>query len=90
MVRNVDHKCLPLSYYFLLQMTTFLEHICNNQGLADRHVFSDCCNTNNSARHKCFLSYKKDVAGYSDIFQISNPEQICEMDKENHVPVKEK
>ncbi|XP_058922094.1 alpha-fetoprotein-like [Kogia breviceps] len=71
-------------------MTTFLEHICNNQGLADRHVFSDCCNTNNSARHKCFLSYKKDVAGYSDIFQISNPEQICEMDKENQVPVKEK
>ncbi|XP_036708001.1 alpha-fetoprotein-like isoform X5 [Balaenoptera musculus] len=71
-------------------MTTFLEHICNNQGLADRHVFSDCCNTNNSARHKCFLSYKKDVAGYSDIFQISNPEQICEMDKENPVPVKEK
>ncbi|XP_059868364.1 alpha-fetoprotein-like isoform X8 [Delphinus delphis] len=71
-------------------MTAFLEHICNNQGLADRHVFSDCCNTNNSARHKCFLSYKKDVAGYSDISQISNPEQICEMDKENHVPVKEK
>ncbi|TKC44638.1 hypothetical protein EI555_014080, partial [Monodon monoceros] len=71
-------------------MPTFLEHICNNQGLADRHVFSDCCNTNNSARHKCFLSYKKDVAGYSDIFQISNPEHICEMDKENHVPVKEK
>ncbi|XP_007179901.2 alpha-fetoprotein-like isoform X3 [Balaenoptera acutorostrata] len=71
-------------------MTTFLEHICNNQVLADRHVFSDCCNTNNSARHKCFLSYKKDVAGYSDIFQISNPEQICEIDKENPVPVKEK
>ncbi|XP_057584032.1 alpha-fetoprotein-like [Hippopotamus amphibius kiboko] len=71
-------------------MTTFLEYICNNQGMVDKHVFSDCCNISNSARHKCFLLYKKDDAGYRDIFQISNPEQICEMDRENQVPVKER
>ncbi|XP_010981096.3 alpha-fetoprotein [Camelus dromedarius] len=71
-------------------MTTFLEHICNNQGIADKHVFSDCCNTNNTARHKCFLLHKRDDAGYSDIFQIPNFEQICEMHKENQVSVKER
>ncbi|EPY78247.1 serum albumin [Camelus ferus] len=75
---------------FSEEMTTFLEHICNNQGIADKHVFSDCCNTNNTARHKCFLLHKRDDAGYSDIFQIPNSEQICEMDKENQVSVKER
>ncbi|KAM5284298.1 alpha-fetoprotein-like isoform 3-T4 [Hipposideros larvatus] len=71
-------------------MTTFLEHICNNQGMVDKHAFSDCCNINNTARHKCFLLYKKDDAGHSDIFQIPNPEQICETDKENQASVKER
>ncbi|KAF3825117.1 hypothetical protein GH733_005751 [Mirounga leonina] len=71
-------------------MTTFLEHICNNQGKADKQKFSDCCNINNKARLKCFLLYKKDDADYSDIFQIPNPEQICEMDKVNQVSVKER
>ncbi|XP_032187933.1 alpha-fetoprotein-like isoform X1 [Mustela erminea] len=71
-------------------MTTFLEHICNNQGKADKEEFSDCCNINNKARLKCFLLYKKDDAGYSDISQIPNPEQICEMDEENQVSVKER
>ncbi|KAB1282780.1 Afamin [Camelus dromedarius] len=75
---------------FSEEMTTFLEHICNNQGIADKHVFSDCCNTNNTARHKCFLLHKRDDAGYSDIFQIPNSEQICEMHKENQVSVKER
>nr|XP_019576360.1 PREDICTED: alpha-fetoprotein-like isoform X2 [Rhinolophus sinicus] len=69
-------------------MTTFLEHICNNQGMVDKHVFSNCCNINKTARHKCFLLYKKDDEGHSDIFQIPNPEQICEMDKENQVSVR--
>uniref|UniRef100_A0A4W2GY03 Alpha-fetoprotein-like n=1 Tax=Bos indicus x Bos taurus TaxID=30522 RepID=A0A4W2GY03_BOBOX len=50
-------------------MATFLQHICNNERM--------------TARHKCFLLHKKDDAGYSEIFQISNPEQICEMGKEN-------
>ncbi|XP_027456497.1 alpha-fetoprotein-like isoform X2 [Zalophus californianus] len=71
-------------------MTMFLEHICNNQGKADKQKFSDCCNINNKARLKCFLLYKKDDADYSDIFQIPNPEQICEMDKVNQVSVKER
>lgn len=78
----------PFNYYFLLQMATFLEHICNNQGMVDKHVFSNCCNINNTARHKCFLLYKKDDEGHSDIFQIPNPEQICEMYKENQVSVR--
>lgn len=51
--------------------------------MADKHVFSDCCNINKTARHKCFLLHKKDDAGYSEMFQISNPEQICEMGKES-------
>ncbi|XP_058402330.1 alpha-fetoprotein-like [Diceros bicornis minor] len=71
-------------------MTTFLEHICNDQGMADKHMFSDCCNINNMERHKCFLLHKKDDADYSDIFQIPNPEQICEMVKEHQVSMKER
>ncbi|XP_005628341.2 alpha-fetoprotein-like isoform X1 [Canis lupus familiaris] len=71
-------------------MTTFLEHICNNQGKAERQEFSDCCNINNKARLKCFLLYKKDDADDSDVFQIPNPEQICETHKENQVSVKER
>ncbi|XP_036783389.2 alpha-fetoprotein-like isoform X1 [Manis pentadactyla] len=71
-------------------MTVFLEHVCNNQGMADKHLFSECCNINNTARLKCFLLNKKDDAGYNDIFQIPNPEQICEMDKENQVSMKER
>lgn len=69
-------------------MATFLQHICNNERMADKRVFSDCCNINKTARHKCFLLHKKDDAGYSEIFQISNPEQICEMGKESQVLVK--
>uniref|UniRef100_A0A8C3YN70 Albumin domain-containing protein n=1 Tax=Catagonus wagneri TaxID=51154 RepID=A0A8C3YN70_9CETA len=71
-------------------MTAFLEHICNNQGMAGKHVFYDCCNVNNTARHKCFLLHKKDDAGYSDTFHISNPEQICGLDKENQGSMKER
>ncbi|XP_015448988.1 alpha-fetoprotein-like [Pteropus alecto] len=71
-------------------MTNFLEHICNNQGVADKHVFSNCCNKNNTARHKCFLLYKKGDSSHSDIFQIPNPEPVCEIDKENQVSVKER
>ncbi|OWK13632.1 AFP [Cervus elaphus hippelaphus] len=71
-------------------MAAFLEHICNNQGMADKCVFSDCCNINKTARHKCFLLHKKDDTGYTEIFQISNPEQICEIGKENQVPVKDR
>lgn len=57
--------------------------------MLDKHGSSHCCNTSNTARHKCFLSYKKDDAEYSDIFQIPNAECVCEMDKENHVSVKD-
>ncbi|CAN0479064.1 unnamed protein product [Rangifer tarandus platyrhynchus] len=71
-------------------MATFLEHIWSNQGMAGKCVFSDCCNINKTARHKCFLLHKKDDTGYTEIFQISNPEQICEMGKENKVPVKDR
>lgn len=71
-------------------MTKFLDHICNNQGMADKHVFSNCCNKNNTGRHKCFLLYKKGDSGHSDIFQIPNPEPICEIVKENQVLVKER
>uniref|UniRef100_A0A3Q1N6I8 Albumin domain-containing protein n=3 Tax=Bos TaxID=9903 RepID=A0A3Q1N6I8_BOVIN len=70
-------------------MATFLQHICNNERMADKRVFSDCCNINKTARHKCFLLHKKDDAGYSEIFQISNPEQICEMGKESQVYIYE-
>ncbi|XFF78821.1 hypothetical protein AB1E18_005040 [Capra hircus] len=92
---DLTEKCKSLKSHELPSeschqlMTTFLEHICNNEGMADKCVFSDCCNINKTARHKCFLLHKKDDAGYSEIFQISNPEQICEMDKENQVPVKD-
>ncbi|KAM5339583.1 LOW QUALITY PROTEIN: alpha-fetoprotein-like [Glossophaga mutica] len=71
-------------------MTTFLEHICNNQGMADKHVLSDCCKTNNTARHKCFLLSRKGDADYRDNFQIPNPEQICAMNKENPVSVRKR
>ncbi|XP_040481296.1 alpha-fetoprotein-like [Ursus maritimus] len=71
-------------------MTTFLEHICDNQGKADKQEFSDCCNINNKARLKCFLLRKKGDADDSDVFQIPNPERICEMDEENQVPGKER
>lgn len=90
MVRNVEPHASSLNYYFLLQMTTFLEHICNNQGMADKHVFSDCCNVNNTARHKCFLLNKKDDANYSEILHIPNLEQICEVNKGNQVLVKKR
>ncbi|KAF6131139.1 hypothetical protein HJG60_008024 [Phyllostomus discolor] len=69
-------------------MTTFLECICNVQGMADKHVLSDYCKTNNTARHKCFQLSKKDDADYRGTFQIPNPEQICEMSKENPVSVR--
>ncbi|XP_037685889.1 alpha-fetoprotein-like isoform X4 [Choloepus didactylus] len=75
-------------------MITFLEHICNNQGMVDKYGVSDCCNKNYTARHKCLLSHKKDDAEYSDVFQIPNPEQIldksCETDKENPGSVRER
>ncbi|XP_054447506.1 alpha-fetoprotein-like isoform X2 [Pteronotus mesoamericanus] len=71
-------------------MAIFLEHICNNQGMTDKHVLSDCCKTNDTARHKCFLLSKKDDADYRDIFQIPNPEQICEMNKESAGSVKKR
>ncbi|XP_024433745.2 alpha-fetoprotein-like isoform X2 [Desmodus rotundus] len=71
-------------------MTTFLEHICNNQGMADKRVLSDCCKTNNTARHKCFLLSKKDDADYRDAFQVPNPEQICEMNKESPMSVRKR
>lgn len=71
-------------------MATFLEHICNNQGMADKHVFSDCCNINNTARHKCFLLNKKDDADLWEIEQIPNPEQICDMNKDHQVSVKKR
>ncbi|XP_046512717.1 alpha-fetoprotein-like isoform X2 [Equus quagga] len=93
---DLTEKCKSLqphessSACFHQLMTTFLENICKNQGMADKHMFSDCCNVNNTERQKCFLLYKKDDAGYSDMFQIPNPEQICEMDKENRMPVKER
>ncbi|KAM9237316.1 alpha-fetoprotein-like [Dugong dugon] len=70
-------------------MITFLQHVCSNQGMADKYGFSDCCNKNSTARHKCFLSHKKDDAGCRDTLQIPNPE-ICEMGKENRVSVKER
>lgn len=57
--------------------------------MADKE-FSDCCNINNKARLKCFLLYKKDDTDYSDIFQIPNLEQICEVNKENQASVKER
>ncbi|XP_029785496.1 LOW QUALITY PROTEIN: alpha-fetoprotein-like [Suricata suricatta] len=71
-------------------MTTFLEHICNNQGMGDKQEFSDCCNVNNKARLRCFLSHKKDDTDFSDVFRISNLEHICEVDKANQASVKER
>ncbi|XP_036192013.1 alpha-fetoprotein-like [Myotis myotis] len=79
----------PLECSYQL-MTTFLEYICNNQGMVDKHVFSDCCNVNNTARHKCFLLNKKDDANYSEMLQIPNLEQICEVNKGNQVLVKKR
>ncbi|XP_006094445.1 alpha-fetoprotein-like [Myotis lucifugus] len=79
----------PLECSYQL-MTTFLEHICNNQGMVDKHVFSDCCNVNNTARHKCFLLNKKDDDNYREILQIPNLEQICEVNKGNQVLVKKR
>ncbi|XP_007953683.1 alpha-fetoprotein-like [Orycteropus afer afer] len=70
-------------------MITFLEHVCNNRGMVDKYGFSYCCGKNNTARHKCFLSHKKDDAGCRDTFQIPNPD-ICKTDKENRVSVKER
>lgn len=58
--------------------------------MADKHVFSDCCNVNNTARHKCFLLNKKDDANYKEILQIPNLEQICEVNKGNQVLVKKR
>ncbi|XP_073898116.1 alpha-fetoprotein-like isoform X5 [Castor canadensis] len=69
-------------------MTTFLEYICSNQGMVEKHMFTDCCTTNNTERLECFLSYKKDDMDYREIFQIPKPEQICEMDKENQMSMK--
>ncbi|XP_037386128.1 alpha-fetoprotein-like [Talpa occidentalis] len=71
-------------------MTSFLEHICNNQEMADKQVFSDCCNASSTARHKCFLLHKKDDADYGDTVQIPNPERICEMDREKRMLIKKR
>ncbi|XP_047421752.1 alpha-fetoprotein-like isoform X2 [Sciurus carolinensis] len=71
-------------------MINFLEHICNNQGMLAKHLFTDCCNTNITARLKCFLAYKKGDGDYRDEFQSPRPEKICEMDKENQLSTKER
>ncbi|XP_015360762.1 alpha-fetoprotein-like isoform X2 [Marmota marmota marmota] len=71
-------------------MTSFLEHICDNQGMLAKHLFTNCCNTNSTARLKCFLFYKKDYGDHKDRFQSLKPEMICEMDKENQVTMKER
>nr|XP_021512110.1 alpha-fetoprotein-like [Meriones unguiculatus] len=67
---------------------TFLTHICNNQGLVDNHVLTDCCKVKNTARLKRFLSYKKDDADSSDTPLSPRPELACEMAEENNASLK--
>ncbi|XP_052055283.1 alpha-fetoprotein-like [Apodemus sylvaticus] len=69
-------------------MASFLTHICNNHGLVDRHVFTDCCKMKNAARLSCFLSYKKDDADSHDTSLFPRPELTCEVAKEKNVSLK--
>lgn len=73
---------------FLLQMATFLTHICNNQGLVGSHVFSVCCKMEITARLQCFLSSKKVDADGINVPLIPRPELTCETDEGNHVSLK--
>ncbi|GAB1289829.1 Albumin superfamily member 1 [Apodemus speciosus] len=69
-------------------MASFLTHICNNQGLVDSHVFTDCCKKKNAARLRCFLSYKKDNTDSHDPPLIPWPELTCEVAEEKNVSLK--
>ncbi|EDL05313.1 mCG147146 [Mus musculus] len=57
-------------------VAAFLIHICNNQGLVDSHVFTDCCKMKTAARLRCFLSYKKDDADSHDTPPSLSPQQM--------------
>nr|XP_048281199.1 alpha-fetoprotein-like isoform X3 [Myodes glareolus] len=69
-------------------MTTFLSHICNNQGLVGSHVFSVCCKMEITARLQCFLSSKKVDADSTNVPLIPRPELTCETDERNHMSLK--
>ncbi|XP_029332923.1 alpha-fetoprotein-like isoform X2 [Mus caroli] len=71
-------------------VAAFLTHICNNQGLLNSHVFTDCCKMKTAARLRCFLSYKKDDADSHDTPLIPRPELTCEVAEENNVSLKER
>ncbi|XP_051026665.1 LOW QUALITY PROTEIN: alpha-fetoprotein-like [Acomys russatus] len=69
-------------------MAAFLTHICNNQGLVDSHVLTDCCKRKSTARLKCFLSYKKDDADSSYSLLTPRPELTCEKGGEKNGSLK--
>ncbi|XP_057628877.1 alpha-fetoprotein-like [Chionomys nivalis] len=69
-------------------MGTFLTHICNDQGLVGKQVFSDCCKMEITARLQCFLSSKKDDADRIYVPLIPRPELTCEKDEGTHVSLK--
>lgn len=91
---NLAEKCKHLTSHESLSecahqlMATFLTHICNNQGLVDNHVFTECCKMKNAARLGCFLSYKKDDADSHDTPLLLRPELTCETDEEKNMSLK--
>ncbi|CAH6885275.1 Albfm1 [Phodopus roborovskii] len=69
-------------------VATFLTYICNNQGLVGSDVFTNCCKMENTARLKCFLSYKKDEVGDIDTSLMPRPELTCETHMGSHMSLK--
>ncbi|KAM5339597.1 alpha-fetoprotein [Glossophaga mutica] len=65
------------------QLSAFLEEICHEKEISEKHGLSHCCSEVEEERHKCFLAHKKPSPTSIPPFQLPEPVTSCKEYEEN-------
>ncbi|KFO20598.1 Alpha-fetoprotein [Fukomys damarensis] len=65
------------------QLSTFLEEICHERAIAEKHRLADCCSRSEEERHKCLLARKKAASASIPALQVPDVVTSCKAYEEN-------
>ncbi|ERE89105.1 alpha-fetoprotein [Cricetulus griseus] len=65
------------------QMSVFLDEICHEKELSEKHGYSNCCSQSGEARHQCLLAHKKTASASVLPFSFPEAAESCKAYKEN-------
>ncbi|XP_040603811.1 alpha-fetoprotein [Mesocricetus auratus] len=65
------------------QMSVFLDEICHEKELSDKHGYSHCCSQSGEERHQCLLARKKTASASVLPFSFPEAAESCKAYKEN-------